>query len=148
MPTSTLVLVKNKTTNCAYVIFDLSWWKIQYPKKSLCCFRDPKKSWRLSKTQKNPFWPKCQTQKNPFKWNIINRKYAFCIPEFFSSTLSYLRKNLTTDYPHTHSAAMQWAMRCKWWQIIFICLIESTQPRSQGSLLEPGNEVGIYSVWS
>ena len=27
--TSTLVLVKNKTINCAYVIFDLSWWKIQ-----------------------------------------------------------------------------------------------------------------------
>ena len=69
------------------------------------------------------------------KWNIINRKYAFCFPEFFSSTLSYLRKNLTTNYPHTHSAAMQWAMRCKWWQIIFICLIESTQPRWQGSLL-------------
>ena len=39
-----LVLVKNKTINCAYVIFDLSWWKIQYPKKSLCCFRDPKKN--------------------------------------------------------------------------------------------------------
>ena len=36
-------LVKNKTINCAYVIVDLSWWKIQYPKKSLCCFRDPKK---------------------------------------------------------------------------------------------------------
>ena len=65
MPTSTLVLVKNKTINCAYVIFDLSWWKIQYPKKSLCCFRDPKKSRRLSQTQKNPFWPKCQTKKNP-----------------------------------------------------------------------------------
>ena len=43
MPTSTLVLVKNKTINCADVIFDLSWWKIQYAKKSLCCFRDPKK---------------------------------------------------------------------------------------------------------
>ena len=41
-------LVKNKTINCAYVIVDLSWWKIQYPQKSLCCFRDPKKSRRLS----------------------------------------------------------------------------------------------------
>ena len=39
--------------------------KKQYPKKSLCCFRDPKKYRRLSQTPKNPFWPKCQTQKNP-----------------------------------------------------------------------------------
>ena len=38
---------KKKTINWAYFIFDLSWWKIQYPKKSLCCFRDPKKSRRL-----------------------------------------------------------------------------------------------------
>ena len=44
MPTSTLVLVKKKSINCTYVIFELSWWKIQYPKKSLCCFREPKKS--------------------------------------------------------------------------------------------------------
>ena len=27
---------------------------MQYPKKTLCCFRDPKKSQRLSQTQKNP----------------------------------------------------------------------------------------------
>ena len=37
-----------QAVNCAYVIVDLSWWKIQYPKKSLCCFRNPKKSRRLS----------------------------------------------------------------------------------------------------
>ena len=66
-----MVLVKNKTINCAHVILDLSWWKIQYPKKSLCCFRGPKKSQRLSQTQKNPFWPKCQTQKNPSDPPII-----------------------------------------------------------------------------
>ena len=54
MPTSTLVLVKNKTINCAYVIFDLSWWKIQYSKKSLCCFRDPKKSLLAKKILRTP----------------------------------------------------------------------------------------------
>ena len=43
MPTSTLVLVKKKTINCAYVIFDLSWWKIQYPKKIPPLFSRPKK---------------------------------------------------------------------------------------------------------
>ena len=72
MPTSTLVLVKNKTINCAYFIVDL-WWKIQYPKKSLCCFRNTKKSRRLSQTPKNPFWPKCQTPKiflTPPSFNI------------------------------------------------------------------------------
>ena len=43
MPTSTLVLVKSKTINCAYVIFDLSWWKIQYPKKIPVLFSRPQK---------------------------------------------------------------------------------------------------------
>ena len=62
---------QNKTINCAYVIFYLSWWKVQYPKKSLCCFCDPKKSQRLSQTQKNPFWPKFPTQKNPSDPPII-----------------------------------------------------------------------------
>ena len=66
MPTSTLVLVKNKTINCAYVIFDLSWWKIQYPKKSLCCFRDPKKSRRLSQTQKKSLLAKMSEPKKSF----------------------------------------------------------------------------------
>ena len=44
MQTSTLVLVKNKIINCAYVIVDLSWWKIQYPKNPCVVFA----------TQKNP----------------------------------------------------------------------------------------------
>ena len=50
MPTSTLVLVKNKTTNCAYVIFHLNTipQKIPLlflrPKKIPASFIDPKKS--------------------------------------------------------------------------------------------------------
>ena len=43
MPTSTLALVKKKTINCAYIIFDLSWWKIQHPKKIPLLFSRPKK---------------------------------------------------------------------------------------------------------
>ena len=46
---------QNKTTNCAYVIFDLSWWKIQYPKKSLCCFRDQKNPGVFHRPKKIPF---------------------------------------------------------------------------------------------
>ena len=70
---STLVLVKNKTINCAYVIFDLSWWKIQYPKNPSVVFA----------TQKNPFWPKCQTQKNPSDPPVI--KIFECGPWGFYS---------------------------------------------------------------
>ena len=48
MPTSTLVLVKNNTITCAYVIFDLSKKKIPLlfspPKKIPASFIDPKKS--------------------------------------------------------------------------------------------------------
>ena len=51
---------------------------------------------------------------------------SFAIQHIFSSTLSqYLWKKL--DYTHAHSDEIQWKMQFKWWQIIFICLIESTQ---------------------
>ena len=38
---------------------------MQYPKKSLCCFRDPKNPGVFHRRKKNAFWPKCQTQKKP-----------------------------------------------------------------------------------
>ena len=102
MPTSTLVLVKNKlyknkykshdcynvssscnyfsqrlqsqkwsrnttqAVNCAYVIVDLSWWKIQYPQKSLCCFRDPKKSQRAFIDPKKSVLAKMSDPKKSF----------------------------------------------------------------------------------
>ena len=71
MPISTLVLVKNKTINCAYVIFYLSWWKIQYPQKIPLLFSRPKKILASFIDRKNPFWPKCQTQKNPLDPPVI-----------------------------------------------------------------------------
>ena len=67
--------IPKKITTSEFVYQKKSLVFLAYPKKSLSpffatqknpsvLFRDPKKSRRLSQTQKNHFWPKFQTQKN------------------------------------------------------------------------------------
>ena len=84
MLTSTLVLVKNKTINCAYVIFDLSWSETYNTQKNLSVvFASPKNPHVFHRPKKNPFWTKCQTQKNPSDLPVI--KYVSVALGVFSA---------------------------------------------------------------
>ena len=105
MPTSTLVLVKNKTINCAYVIFDLSWWKIQHPKKIPLLFSRPKKI---------PFGQNVRPKK--ILWTPLSLKYVSGAPG--TAILSWpIVRGLSSYTVQTHVR------------------LDVAQPRSRGSLL-------------
>ena len=78
MPTSTLVLVKNKTINCVYVIFDLSRWKIQYPKNPSVDFATQKNPGVFHRPKKIPFGQNVRPKK--ILWTPPSLKYVSGAP--------------------------------------------------------------------
>ena len=114
MPTSTLVLVKNKTINCAYVTVDLSWWRIQYPKKSLCGFPTQKNPGVFHRPQKIPFGQNVRPKKS--LWTPPSLKYVSGAPG--TAILSWpIVRGLSSYTVQTHVR------------------LDVAQPRSRGSLL-------------
>ena len=68
---------------CAYVIVDLSWWRIQYPKNPCVVFATQKNPGVFHRPQKIPFGQKwSQTPKNPS--DPPSLKYVSGAPGSFS----------------------------------------------------------------
>ena len=63
---------KNLTpaVNCAYAFVDLSWWKLQFPQKSLFFFATPKNSRVFHRPQKIPFGQNFRPKEIP-RWTPL-----------------------------------------------------------------------------